>query len=47
MKEVFHLAYIIVLILLMTWWFTQDSVCGVCFTGFMLINARLNERRME
>ena len=45
MKETFHAIYIIILILLMTWWFLQGNVCGVCFTGFLLINARLNERK--
>lgn len=45
MKETFHAIYIILLILLMTWCFSQGNVFGVCFTGFLLINVTLNERK--
>ena len=43
----FHAIYIINLLLLMIYWFLKDNICGVCFTGFLLINARLNERDFE
>lgn len=45
--RVLHLIYLIILMLFMLWCFVQDSVCGVCFAGFMLINARLNEREND
>ena len=44
MKEMLRVMYIIILILFMTWCFLHGDVCGVCFNGFLLINARLNER---
>ena len=44
MKEVFHLIYILMLIVFMTLFGMYENVCGVCFIGFLLINARLNER---
>lgn len=47
MKETFHVIYIIIVMFLMTWFFLLGNVCGVCFTGFLLINARLNERKEE
>lgn len=43
MKEIFHAIYLIVLLMLMTFWFAMGNTCGVCFVGFLLINARLNE----
>ena len=44
MRLIFHTLYIILLLVLMTFWFLKDNACGVCFTGFLLINARMNER---
>ena len=47
MKEILHTAYIVVLLMLMTYWFCDGHTCGVCFIGFLLINSRLNEREWE
>lgn len=43
MKEMLHMVYVIILLVLMIYWFVAQNICGVCFIGFLLINARLNE----
>lgn len=47
MKEFLHWIYILALIALMSWYLLHENVCGVCFIGFLLINARLDEGREE
>lgn len=47
MREILHVLYVILLIFIMTFFFLKDDICGVCFIGFLLINARFNERYGE
>lgn len=42
----FYHLYIIVLMFLLMVMFLRNSTCGVCFIGFLLINARLNDLKM-
>jgi hypothetical protein len=42
--QVLHLIYVISLIVVMTLFFILRDTCEICFIGFLLINARLNER---
>lgn len=42
-----HLIYVISLIVVMTLFLILRDTCGICFIGFLLINARLNERGRE
>lgn len=42
--QALHLLYVISLIVVMTLFFILRDTCGICFIGFLLINARLNER---
>lgn len=47
MKVILHTLYVMLLILMMTFFFLKNNTCGVCFMGFLLINARFNERDGE